>query len=92
MNQKQHEMTDACAEVHCWSHGIDEAATGWKVCFECGHVYPSARALRRDYRREFWKASGDSWLGRMPLRARLWRVLTVRASRIDFCQHCLHSF
>lgn len=79
--------------MHCWIHDVDEAGTGWKVCGECGHVYPNARALRREYRREFWKASGDSWLGyRMPLRARIWRVLTVRASRVDCCQHCLHSF
>ena len=32
----EHEPSDACADVHCWSHGVDEFPEGaWRVCFEC---------------------------------------------------------
>lgn len=42
----EHEPTDRCAGQHCYSHHIDEPATGaYIVCFECGHVYRTAFEL-----------------------------------------------
>lgn len=87
-----HQMTTACADVHCFAHNVDEPQPGWLVCFECGHVYPTPRALRRDYRRAFWRAARDDRFDRLPVWRRVWRVLIVRASRVYFCQHCLHNF
>jgi len=91
---KPHEMTEACDDTHCHIHGVHEPADGaFLVCFECNHVYPTARALRRDYRRGYWESTaGSEWGPADPLWHRVWRVLTVRASRIDFCQHCTHDF
>lgn len=87
-----HEMTEACEPLHCWIHHIDEPGDGaYRICGECFHAYPTARAMRRDYRHasrqaEFHLPSGTSWW------RRAWRLATVRASRITFCQHCTHSF
>lgn len=88
-----HQVTDACADVHCYAHGVDEPQTGWLVCGECGHVFPSAGALRRDYRREYWRiASMEGVSPPIPLWRRIRTAATVRASRVTFCPHCLHDF
>lgn len=65
----------------------------WQYCLECEHEYPSARSIRKAYRRGYWQATGiktgwprTSWL------RRLWHVLTIRAKRIYFCQECAHDF
>jgi len=87
----QHNPTVECARVHCNFHHVDEPARSpYRVCFECGHVYPTSRDLRRIYRRKFWQMSRG-----MPWRRQLWRlrrVMTVRASQISFCQYCIHDF
>lgn len=87
----QHEPAEACDGTHCHWHHVDEPAIEpfYIWCGECGHVYRSARELRREYRRQFWGISrrfGD------PLWLRLWRVLSIRASKIYFCQFCIHDF
>jgi hypothetical protein len=88
-----HDPTDACWGRHCHIHNVDEPDNrAYQVCLECGHVYPTARALRRDYRREYWRIASDDQFGREPVWRRLWRVATVRASRVSFCQHCVHDF
>jgi hypothetical protein len=49
-----HEFTDTCAPIHCYSHHIDEPSRprrDYLSCYECGHLFPTRRALRRDYRR-----------------------------------------
>lgn len=80
-------------QMPCYVHGVIEPAKdAWLVCFECGHVYSSARDLRRDYRREYWKVAKGDRIERIPLLQRVWRVLTVRTSEIFFCQHCIHDF
>lgn len=78
----------------CLVHGVTEPDEGaWLVCFECGHVYRTPRDLRRDYRREYWRvASMEGAYPAIPLRWRLWRAATVRASRVTFCPHCIHDF
>jgi hypothetical protein len=83
-----HEVTNACADRHCFAHNVDEGATGWHVCGECMHVYPSARALRRDYRREVLRTPRFG----VPLWRLWWRALTIRTSQIHFCQHCVHDW
>jgi hypothetical protein len=65
----------------------------WQYCLECGQVYPTARSLRKAYRQQFWSATGlSTYHPRMPLVRRLWRVVTIRAKRIYFCQECTHDF
>lgn len=84
----RHEPTDACADVHCYSCHLDESGAGYIVCLECGHIYRTARDLRRAYRREVLRRPGFG----APRWWRIWRALTVRASRITFCQECIHDF
>jgi len=51
LNTTPHDPTDACEQVHCHIHHIDEwAAKPYRICFECGHLYAGKRALRRAYR------------------------------------------
>lgn len=65
----------------------------WQYCYECEQEYPTARSLRKAYRRQFWEATGvKTYWPRMPWLQRLWRVLTIRARRIYFCQECIHDF
>lgn len=53
MNRAQHEISERCASVHCHSHNVDEPADrAYIVCFECGHVYPSALSLWWEYLRQ----------------------------------------
>ncbi|NEA21579.1 hypothetical protein [Actinomadura bangladeshensis] len=89
-----HDVTEECSETHCYVHAVDEPNAGaYLVCFECNHAYPTARALRRDYRRGSWEASAANEHCRADrLWRRLWRVVTVRASRVRFCPHCIHDF
>lgn len=86
-----HEPTENCMSVHCHIHHVDEPDEGAYIfCFECGHVYRTARDLRRAYRREYRRTT-VRW-GKEPLWRRVWTLMTVRAKRIDFCQECTHSF
>lgn len=77
---------EACTQPrqHCAWHNIDEPG-GWRNCGECGHAYPTAGALRRTYRRMVWQVFAGEPLWR------IWRCLTVRASRIDYCPLCAHD-
>ncbi len=101
-----HEPSEWCADVHCYSHSVDEDTTGaYIVCFECGHVYKTRRSLTWAYRKEFWRVSSPHSLPAAPdgvwgapatrgpaFAERLWHVLTIRASKIPFCQECMHDF
>jgi hypothetical protein len=97
-----HEPQDACNGQHCWSHDVDEPIQdGEKVyisCFECGHVYRTKGELRRRYlavEKQMMRDSFDRygfWNGVCDLMFWLVDVLTKRASRINFCQHCTHDF
>jgi hypothetical protein len=86
-----HEPNSWCGHLHCFIHNIDELSyPSYMTCGECHHVYLTARALRRAERR-FW------WGGRRFVRRSRWlglvfRVATVRASRIYDCAHCGHDF
>jgi hypothetical protein len=93
----QHEPTDACNDIHCYSHMVDELGPGYLACLECGHMYRTAGELRRAYRAALWRTWHDHRRLFGPdfgsgLAATLWRMATVRASKIYFCQHCLHDF
>ena len=86
-------VTDEDEQLPCYVHNVSEPTEGaFLVCFECGHAYRTAGALRRAYRREYWKVSRDDRFDRTPFWRRLWRIFTVRTSQICFCQHCLHDF
>jgi hypothetical protein len=42
-----HEPSEACGDMHCYMHHVDEPSTGaFRVCGECGHVYRTAEDLR----------------------------------------------
>lgn len=83
----EHEPTDACLGVHCHWHNVDEPGTGYIICGECGHLYRTARDLRRAWRREVLRPGFH-----VPLWRRLWRAATIRARKIYFCQECIHDF
>ena len=99
-----HEPDQLCHPDHCYICHIDEPGEGYIRCFECKHLYKTKRDLRKAYRREliggmkfsrkfgiktpFWRSTSFS-----PSRVRVWwMLLTVRASKITFCQHCVHDF
>lgn len=85
---RAHEPTDTCLPDHCYWHDVDEPGAGYITCGECGHLYRTARELRRAYRRQV--LGGRSW--GVPLSWRLWKALTARARSIYFCQMCIHDF
>lgn len=103
---RQHGVTEECYPVHCRIHGVDEpesAAGGFHRCFECGHLYPSKRALRRDHRRGYDEPRGLIGGGDFAFsephdpnepRIRHWwrRWRDSRVSKIYFCAHCTHNF
>lgn len=95
-----HEIEPQCEEFHCFGHDRDEPGRAWLVCGECFHRYGSARELRKLYRREAWRAHrrwhkdmimSKAEDGPSTLRV-LWRLATIRASKIYFCQVCIHDW
>lgn len=93
----QHEPTAACNDTHCYSCHVDEQGTGYIRCLECGHIYRTARELRRLYRRELIRlhrrrSPSPFDFPEPSTRQVIWMALTARASNITFCQHCIHDF
>lgn len=88
-----HDPTSECGHLHCAIHNVDELSyPSYFTCGECGHVYPTARALRRAERRWQWHARkfDDGWrFGWIDLALRL---ATVRVSRIASCALCSHDW
>lgn len=85
----RHEPTDRCAPLHCHSHDVDEVADKLYIaCYECGHVYRTPGELRRAYRHAVLRRPRFG----IPWRLLLWHAAFARASRISFCQHCIHDF
>jgi len=102
-NLTTHEPTAACHAWHCHSCGVDEPGQGYIVCMECGHLYRTARDLRRAYRRGEWGLLRSSrsqppipWVFSNEFYPSklwvLWHMITVRAKNINFCQECSHDF
>lgn len=93
-----HEPGAACEGWHCYSCNEDEYGSGYVLCLECGHIWRTARDLRRAYRRQYWRASkpltlmGAVEFPGIPWWFRAWHVVTVRADKITFCQLCIHDF
>lgn len=91
-------------KLHCHSCHIDEPNNPrYIACFECGHVYPTARSLRRAYRREWNRLALSEWrsapwipppgFGSKFGAAWVWlRSRFCRARDITFCQLCTHDF
>jgi hypothetical protein len=81
----------------CWFHGEEPIPSNvYRRCFECGHVW-TKRTLKRAYRKALWELSkGDPLFlgdGFRSSRVRTWwRLATVRASTIYFCQECIHDW
>lgn len=72
----EHEVTDQCANEHCYSHAVDEPADGaYIVCFECGHVYPSALRLWWDHLRQAARLARKDF--RRPLNPPWWAELDI---------------
>ena len=99
-----HAATPQCFPYHCFSCDLDEYAEAgeyYLCCGECGHVYRTARELRREYRRKFWQIQRSysrfrPWVFGNEFTPSnlevLWRMLTVRVKDIYFCQKCIHNF
>lgn len=105
LKPQPHEPALDCAmfEVHCYGCHLDHDPDmpAWLWCLECGHAYRRPRDLRKAYRREMWQllrehSSDAPWLVSndwYPSMAwHVWRIVTARASKIYFCQECLHDF
>lgn len=90
----RHEPTNDCWDWHCVIHDVDEVGDGYLRCGECGHLYLTARDLRRAYRKGYVETvrSGCAGTGGWMTPMRWWHVLTIRARRIFFCQECIHDF
>lgn len=84
----EHEPSDACFEDHCHWHNVDEPGPGYITCLECGHLYRTARELRRAYRRQSFTIPRYD----VPWWRITWRAWTIRARDISFCQECIHDF
>lgn len=97
---KVHEPTPACERVHCYSCGVDEPFDDgdYRLCFECGHVYRDGAELVRAYRRAAWNLLDrhHPWLRGNEFYPSvvesLWKIATIRAKNIGFCQECLHDW
>jgi hypothetical protein len=94
-----HEATDACAEVHCAFHMVDEPGEGYHICGECWHLFPTKKDLRRQWRRMLREMErsihdrpflSDGW--RTGLLRYWWTSLTLRADKIYSCPFCAHDF
>lgn len=78
----------------CWTHNRNEPiplSRWFTVCTDCGHVYRSARELRRAYRRE---TPAAAW-GALPWRTVLsdkWHSMTLTVANIHACPECTHEF
>jgi hypothetical protein len=92
---QQHEASD-----DCWSHNVDEMRIGtpYIVCGECGHVYQSARALRKARRatmRGIYLGSlrhANDWMPFWQSIRGAVSLYTRRAKRIYHCPLCAHDF
>jgi rubrerythrin len=91
-----HEATDACGSVHCVFHQEDEPGRGYLICGECGHLFKTKRALRREHRRVFREISHAVPLfsnARQAGHIRFWwMMLFLRADKIWVCPFCAHDF
>jgi hypothetical protein len=94
----EHEPSDRCAGMHCYSHHVDEPGGGVLACAECSHLYRRWGDLRRAHRASLWRAArgelrrflGDAW---HPSWWRfLWHLFTVRAGGIYSCPYCAADF
>jgi hypothetical protein len=94
VNTEPHEVTDACFTFHCHWCNVDEPGNGYILCGECGHLYRTKGELRRAYRRAILSLDRRTFLGIKPMpRWKIWwKVLTIRAKNIYFCQYCIHDF
>ena len=64
----------------CYFHGDEPVSEGaYRVCFECGHCYPTADHLLNAYNTE-------------AARYDLPHTPAVRPSDIDFCPLCTHDW
>ena len=100
-----HEPDLDCFQDHCFSCGVDEYCDShlghYIRCRECGHIYRTAKELRREYRRMSWEnhrgyIRSSPWIFSNQFTPStlsvLWRTLTIRAKNIYFCQKCIHDF
>lgn len=90
MKRGRHMPGPGC-DGHCYSCHVDEPIgrrSPYIICLECGHVYRTARALRRAYRRQSLTIPRYD----VPWWRITWRAWTIRARDINFCQECIHDF
>jgi hypothetical protein len=79
MNLEPHEPTTACADYHCFWHNIDEPTEGYRLCYECMHMYPTEAELIGAY----WDAFPED----TPL-----IMAPLSGATITFCPLCSHDF
>lgn len=86
-----HEPTDACADVHCHAHGVDEPGPHFRVCGECGHGWPTAEALLADHAALVEQLNADlpppPWDPEWYAPA----VAETDPEEIRACPHCAHD-
>ena len=77
MNTEVHEPTAACGDFHCCWHNVDEATEGYRLCYECKHMYLTEAELVAAY------------FDRMVAVAATKRIA---GDTIVFCPLCSHDF
>jgi len=84
-----HEITAACAPVHCWSHDVDEDGPHYRACLECGHLYRTEAELVTEYNKGVREVNASP-LPRWPGETRVPEITSVNDAW--FCPLCMHDF
>lgn len=50
LNTRKHPPSNQCREWHCHSCDKDEPTEGYRLCYECGHMYETATDLVKAHR------------------------------------------
>jgi hypothetical protein len=79
--------------THCFSHDVDEAARGYRICFECQHTFATADDLLAEHNRVLAELNqavnpqGDPmWEFTEPIPPE------TEAEYVLCCPFCIHDF
>lgn len=66
----------------CFFHGRETARRAFRVCFECDHIFKTARHLRREHHRVAGQPGFMPWL----------KSFTLHTKWIQSCPLCTHDW
>lgn len=92
----QDEHCKAADLDHCLSHGVDEPEAGaYRICLECGHVFPGAAALLADHAALVERLNTTPTPPPLAPPSGLFggpMATETDPERVRFCAHCGHDF